>query len=430
MTAQLQIPDLSSYETFVNGFPHDAFVQLREHAPVWWHEPTDRTPDGEGFWCVSTHELVVEVFRTPRVYSSHTGGDRPHGGTMINDMEMSGKLLNMMDDPRHQRIRQLVSKGFTPKRITRLRADLEAITGSTLDSVAPEPGRRGSCDLVTDVAAELPLQAICLLLGAPGEDRHALCEWVDVTSSDFSDEIPSSVRAEASKNLFQYGQRLIRDRTADPRDDLLSVVIHGELPDQDPPRLNQGTEGGGLDRRGRRWRSRPPLGDSDMSASASRRLGWAVTLCEERSQHAAERRQPRCGASASIALVRGTAGTIGMTGEGGCLERLTTSCLRPAGGTCSMTRCSTPCARPAATMPGSVVSWEWITSISTARLDPSARQCAAPSRTSSRCQASVWLAWFPVMTPRSVLPSWRRSTRCWPRRSGAPTCPAARSKPN
>ena len=239
MTAQLQIPDLSSYETFVNGFPHDAFVQLREHAPVWWHEPTDRTPDGEGFWCVSTHELVVEVFRTPRIYSSHTGGDRPYGGTMINDMEMSGKLLNMMDDPRHQRIRQLVTKGFTPKRITRLRADLEAITGSTLDSVAPEPGRRGSCDLVTDVAAELPLQAICLPLGAPGEDRHALCEWVDITSSDFSDEVPSSVRAEASASLFQYGQRLIRDRTADPQDDLLSVVIHGELPDQDPPRLDE-----------------------------------------------------------------------------------------------------------------------------------------------------------------------------------------------
>ena len=239
MTARLQIPDLSSYETFVNGFPHDAFVQLREHAPVWWHEPTDRTPDGEGFWCVSTHELVVEVFRTPRIYSSHTGGDRPYGGTMINDMEMSGKLLNMMDDPRHQRIRQLVTKGFTPKRITRLRADLEAITGSTLDSVAPEPGRRGSCDLVTDVAAELPLQAICLLLGAPGEDRHALCEWVDITSSDFSDEVPSSVRAEASASLFQYGQRLIRDRTADPQDDLLSVVIHGELPDQDPPRLDE-----------------------------------------------------------------------------------------------------------------------------------------------------------------------------------------------
>ncbi len=239
MTVQLRIPDLSSYETFVDGFPHDAFVQLREHAPVWWHEPTDRTPDGEGFWCVSTHELVVEVFRSPRTYSSHTGGDRPYGGTMINDMEMSGKLLNMMDDPRHQRIRQLVSKGFTPKRIARLRSDLEAIAERTLDAVAPQPGGRGSCDIVVDVAAELPLQAVCLLLGAPGEDRHALCEWVDITSSDFSDEVPSSVRSEASAHLFQYGQRLIRARTTEPRDVLLSVVIHGELPDQNPSRLDK-----------------------------------------------------------------------------------------------------------------------------------------------------------------------------------------------
>ena len=228
MSAAPIIPDLSSYETFVNGFPHGAFVQLREHAPVWWHEPTERTPDGEGFWCVSTHELVVEVFRNPRIYSSHTGGDRPYGGTMINDMEMSGKLLNMMDDPRHQRIRRLVSKGFTPKRIARLRGELEAISERTLDSVAPGPGARGTCDLVVDVAAELPLQAICLLMGAPGEDRHSLCEWVDVTSSDFSDEVPRSVRAEASVNLFQYGQRLIAARTAEPRDDLLSVFCHAE----------------------------------------------------------------------------------------------------------------------------------------------------------------------------------------------------------
>ena len=239
MSTGLQIPDLSSYETFVNGFPHDAFVRLREHAPVWWHEPTGRTPDGEGFWCVSTHELVVEVFRTPRVYSSHTGGDRRHGGTMINDMEMSGKLLNMMDDPRHQRIRRLVSSGFTPKRIARLRSELEAITDRTLDSVAPRANERGACDLVVDVAAELPLQAICLLMGAPREDRHSLCEWVDITSSDFSDEVPSSVRAAASASLFQYGQRLITARAAAPRDDLLSVVIHAEMPDQDPARLDE-----------------------------------------------------------------------------------------------------------------------------------------------------------------------------------------------
>ena len=78
------IPDLSDFDTFVHGFPHEAFTLLREEAPVWWHEPTEKTPDGEGFWNVSTHELVVEVFRNPKVFSSETGGDRPHGGTTLD----------------------------------------------------------------------------------------------------------------------------------------------------------------------------------------------------------------------------------------------------------------------------------------------------------------------------------------------------------
>ncbi len=237
MTA-LDVPDLSSYQTFVHGFPHEAFVQLREHAPVWWHEPTDRTPDGEGFWCVSTHELVVEVFRSPKIYSSHTGGDRPYGGTTLKDMEMSGKLLNMMDDPRHQRIRQLVNKGFTPKMIGRIRDDLVTRSHQILDSVAPAPGERGACDLVIDVAAELPLQAICMLLGVPNEDRRMLCEWVDIASETFTQEAVSYEPDEAGINMFLYGQRLIQQRIENPGDDLLSVVIYGELPDQDPPRLD------------------------------------------------------------------------------------------------------------------------------------------------------------------------------------------------
>ncbi len=236
--APLNIPDLSSYQTFVQGFPHEAFIQLREQAPVWWHDPTDRTPDGEGFWCVSTHELVVEVFRSPKIYSSHTGGDRPYGGTTINDMEMSGKLLNMMDDPRHQRIRQLVNKGFTPKMIGRIRDDLVTRSHHILDSVAPVPGERGACDLVVDVAAELPLQAICMLLGVPNEDRRMLCEWVDITSETFTLEEMPDQPSEAGVNMFLYGQRLIQERIENPGDDLLSVVIHGELPDQVPSRLD------------------------------------------------------------------------------------------------------------------------------------------------------------------------------------------------
>ncbi|MEM7142001.1 MAG: cytochrome P450 [Actinomycetota bacterium] len=238
--AALDIPDLSDFDTFVDGFPHDAFVTLRREAPVWWHEPTAKTPDGEGFWCVSSHELVVDVFRNPALFSSHTGGDRPHGGTTLDDMEQSGVLLNMMDDPRHQRIRQLVNKGFTPKMIGRIRDDLVTMAGQILDAVAPPSGGRGACDLVVDVAAELPLQAICMLLGVDQADRRQLCEWVDLTAENYSKENRADVDLTPSIGMFQYGQQLIDERRENPGDDLLSIVIHGELAGQDPPHLDGG----------------------------------------------------------------------------------------------------------------------------------------------------------------------------------------------
>ena len=88
------------------------------------------------------------------------------------------------------------------------------------------------------MAAELPLQAICMLLGVPVEDRRKLCEWVDVLSENYSRQDRPDVPREASVQMFQYGQRLISEREADPGEDLLSVVIHGELAGQDQPRLD------------------------------------------------------------------------------------------------------------------------------------------------------------------------------------------------
>ncbi len=81
------------------------FTELRRAAPVWWHEPTEHTPDGEGFWSVHTHAECLAVIHDPVAYSSETGGDRPYGGTTIPDLPVAGMMLNMMDDPRHQRVR-------------------------------------------------------------------------------------------------------------------------------------------------------------------------------------------------------------------------------------------------------------------------------------------------------------------------------------
>src|SRR3954470_16453692 len=109
--------DLTDREPFADGSPHEVFVRHRLEAPVFWHEPTQHTPDGEGFWSVATYAETYEVLTDAEAYSSETGGHRPYGGTLLQDMPVAGIVLNMMDDPRHARVRRLVSMGFTPRRI-------------------------------------------------------------------------------------------------------------------------------------------------------------------------------------------------------------------------------------------------------------------------------------------------------------------------
>ena len=100
--------DLTDLDLFSAGFPHDVFALHRREAPVWWHPATPHTPDGVGFWSVATHAEALAVFRDPATYSSVGGGDRPQGGTIIPDTPTAGIALNMMDDPRHGRVRRLV----------------------------------------------------------------------------------------------------------------------------------------------------------------------------------------------------------------------------------------------------------------------------------------------------------------------------------
>ncbi|MET0158502.1 MAG: cytochrome P450, partial [Acidimicrobiales bacterium] len=127
--------DLTDLDLFADGFPHELFALHRREAPVWWHEPTEHTPDGEGFWSVATHAEVQAVQHDAVTYSSERGGDRPHGGTLLQDIEQSGMVLSMMDDPRHARIRRLVTSGLTPRTIKRLEDDLRARTRVLLDRI-------------------------------------------------------------------------------------------------------------------------------------------------------------------------------------------------------------------------------------------------------------------------------------------------------
>ena len=193
--------DFTDLDNFANGFPHDLFELHRREAPVYWHEPTDNTPDGEGFWSVATYAETLAVLRDPETYSSVTGGTRPFGGTLLQDLVVAGQVLNMMDDPRAR--------------------------GLLDEVVAGEP-----LDFLVDIAAELPMQMICILLGVPESERHWLFEAIE-PQFDFGGSRKASVGQmtpeEAGTRMYTYGQELIAAKRAEPTDDMLSVVANATM---------------------------------------------------------------------------------------------------------------------------------------------------------------------------------------------------------
>ena len=213
--------DLSYGRSFANGFPHEFFSHLRREAPVWWQAPTEHTPGGEGFWVVSRYNDVVDVFKDAETFSSELGG------TQIFDGRGAGYQLNQTDDPKHRRLRDLVNTGFLPRMIGRLEDQLRERTRHILDGISPgEP-----FDFVPTVARELPLQAICIILGIPQEDREELGQIVDLAIGAGTGE---ALALEHLKRLGAYADRIVEQKRHEPADDILSVIVHAQLEDGSP----------------------------------------------------------------------------------------------------------------------------------------------------------------------------------------------------
>jgi cytochrome P450 len=229
--------DLTDPDNFASGFPHDVFEIHRREAPVFWHQPTEHTPDGEGFWSVATYAEIVAVLRDSAAYSSVTGGRRPFGGTLLQDMSVAGQVLNMMDDPRHADIRRLVSSGLGPRMIRRVEDDLRGRARRLFDQI--EPGV--AFDFAVDIAADLPMQTICILLGVPEADRHWLLEEFE-SGFDFrgsQKEYVSWVFGENTESRRDsFGEQLIARKRAEPADDMLSIVANATIDDVDAPVLS------------------------------------------------------------------------------------------------------------------------------------------------------------------------------------------------
>jgi cytochrome P450 len=211
--------DLLSIENYAGSQPHNQFDWLRANAPVFWHESDDG-----GFWAVTSYDLVREVGRSHELFSSSPT-------IMLHDpsSDESGALgdhtmMLMTDPPAHTRMRRLVSREFTPRAARALRPKLEELAHRIVDAVADQDG----CDLVTDLAGEMPSFVIADLLGIPLEDGRQLYHYTEALHSS-EDAVGADARATAYFSMFEYSQQVWQDKQANPQDDLATMLAHGEI---------------------------------------------------------------------------------------------------------------------------------------------------------------------------------------------------------
>lgn len=220
-------PALHDPATYAQGFPYEVFRELRDADPVSHHDH----PGWEGgYWAVSRHTDVQRVSRDWNGFHNAPNPFLPDSAD-VGDQSGSSLLMISLDPPEHTKLRKLISSGFTPRRVNDLAVQVKARVDAVIDSVA----ERGECDLVRDVALWLPLHAIADLVGVPEEDRKQVFEWTETTFG-FEAGTPPAVRAEAAQAMFAYADAMCAERANEPRDDLMSVLLHAEV---DGERLTQ-----------------------------------------------------------------------------------------------------------------------------------------------------------------------------------------------
>ncbi|MDT5227665.1 MAG: cholest-4-en-3-one 26-monooxygenase [Mycobacterium sp.] len=236
MTTQLpsqDIPhgfDFTDPDVYATRLPTEELRLLRQAAPVWWNEQPPGVggfTDG-GYWVVSRHRDVREVSRRSDVFSSAENCIVPR---YVDEQTARGQIdagrfsMINMDAPQHTRMRKIVSRGFTPRMVDRLRDDLALRARRIVaDAVAA-----GTGDFVTQVASELPLQAIAGLLGVPFEDRSKLFHWTNEMVGDDDPEFADSEALASAGELMFYGMQLAAHKADHPGDDIVTALITADV---------------------------------------------------------------------------------------------------------------------------------------------------------------------------------------------------------
>jgi cytochrome P450 len=224
--------DLSDHDAFVEAVPHEAFAALREHDPVHWNPE----PDGPGFWAVTRYGDIRAVHRDVGTYSSEIGG------TSLEDLEPeyieARKSMLDMDPPRHDELRGLIARRFTPRAVGVWEEQVRTVTREVLDRALP----MGEFDFVAEIASEIPMQVFAEILGVPQDERRVIIEIGDrllgnadpeyaVPADDAHRHLPFS--SPAALEMFEFGRRLAAQRRKDPRNDIITQLAFEPLTQQE-----------------------------------------------------------------------------------------------------------------------------------------------------------------------------------------------------
>jgi cytochrome P450 len=221
MTVQADKPLLDPYDYDFHEDPYPYYKRLRDEAPLYHNEQL-------GFWALSRHRDVLQGFRNSTALSNRDGvsldpvSRGPHAAKTMSFLAM--------DDPAHLRLRTLVSKGFTPRRIRELEPRVAELAVQHLDALLDKAASGQTVDYVAEFAGKLPMDVISELMGVPVADRERIRALADgvMHRDDGVNDVPASA-IEASINLIVYYQQMIAERRADPADDLTSALLDAEI---------------------------------------------------------------------------------------------------------------------------------------------------------------------------------------------------------
>ncbi len=219
---------MSEWDSWQEGPPHAVFRRLRAECPIHWTERITEHPDEDGYWSVTKAEDVHTVSKDWRTYSSERGGITALTHSIM-PLELQQGMFIAMDPPKHDRLKALFQRGFTPKRIAEHEDEIRAIAVRVLDGLDGTE----ECDLVSAVAQPVVSRVIGSFMGIPPEDDDVWARLMNTVigagDEDLNPEGVESVMERDVPEIFERCNGLIEERRQRPTDDLTSVLVHAEL---------------------------------------------------------------------------------------------------------------------------------------------------------------------------------------------------------